>query len=207
MQIDVYNPKGDIVGKAELKDEVFAVEPNEYAMHQTVVAYLAHQRQGTHKTKTRAEVSGGGKKPWKQKGRGTARAGSSRSPLWIGGGTVHGPRPHKYNLSVPVKVKRLAKKSALSLRANENTLKVLNEFNISEFKTKQVNELLNNLKLIGQSTLILTSELDKNFFVSARNIPKVDVFPVDKISAYDILKHKNIVILQDAISKIEDNLM
>ncbi|MGB9701444.1 MAG: 50S ribosomal protein L4 [Candidatus Kapaibacteriota bacterium] len=206
MQVDVYNHKGEVVGKVELNDEVFAIEPNEYAMHQTVVAYLAHQRQGTHKTKTRAEVSGGGKKPWKQKGRGTARAGSTRSPLWVGGGTVHGPVPHKYNLNVPVKVKRLAKKSALSLRLTENSIKVLNEFSLPEIKTKSVAELLKNLNLDLQSTLILTPELDKSLYLSARNIPKVDVFPADKISAYDILKHKNLVILQDAVSKIEETL-
>lgn len=206
MQVDVYNHKGEVVGKVELNDEVFAIEPNEYAMHQTVVAYLAHQRQGTHKTKTRAEVSGGGKKPWKQKGRGTARAGSTRSPLWVGGGTVHGPVPHKYNLNVPVKVKRLAKKSALSLRLTENSIKILNEFSLPEIKTKSVAELLKNLNLDLQSTLILTPELDKSLYLSARNIPKVDVFPADKISAYDILKHKNLVILQDAVSKIEETL-
>jgi large subunit ribosomal protein L4 len=206
MQVDVYNHKGEVVGKVELSDDVFSIEPNEYAMHQTVVAYLAHQRQGTHKTKTRAEVSGGGKKPWKQKGRGTARAGSTRSPLWVGGGTVHGPVPHKYNLNIPVKVKRLAKKSALSLRLTENSIKVVNEITLTEIKTKSIAELLKNLNLDLQSTLILTPDLDKSIYLSARNIPKVDVFPADKISAYDILKHKNLVILQDAISKIEETL-
>jgi len=206
MQVDVYNHKGEVVGKVELSDEVFSIEPNEYAMHQAVVAYLAHQRQGTHKTKTRAEVSGGGKKPWKQKGRGTARAGSTRSPLWVGGGTVHGPVPHKYNLNIPVKVKRLAKKSALSLRLTENSIKVVNEITLAEIKTKSIAELLKNLNLDLQSTLILTPDLDKSIYLSARNIPKVDVFPADKISAYDILKHKNLVILQDAISKIEETL-
>jgi large subunit ribosomal protein L4 len=206
MQVDVYNHKGEVVGKVELSDDVFSIEPNEYAMHQTVVAYLAHQRQGTHKTKTRAEVSGGGKKPWKQKGRGTARAGSTRSPLWVGGGTVHGPVPHKYNLNIPVKVKRLAKKSALSLRLTENSIKVVNDITLTEIKTKSIAELLKNLNLDLQSTLILTPDLDKSIYLSARNIPKVDVFPADKISAYDILKHKNLVILQDAISKIEETL-
>lgn len=206
MQIDVYNQNGEVIGKQELNDAVFAIEPNEYAMHQTVVAYLANQRQGNHKTKTRAEVSGGGKKPWKQKGRGTARAGSTRSPLWVGGGTVHGPKPHSYELKVPVKVKRLAKKSAFSLRVTENNLKVLSDFGINEFKTQKVHELLKKLNIEGQSTLILTEELDRSFYMSARNIPKVDVFPAEKISAYDILKHKNIVILQNAVQKIEDTL-
>jgi large subunit ribosomal protein L4 len=206
MQIDVYNQNGEIIGKQELDDAVFAVEPNEYAMHQAVVAYLANQRQGNAKTKTRAEVSGGGKKPWKQKGRGTARAGSTRSPLWIGGGTVHGPKPHSHEQKVPIKVKRLAKRSAFSLRVVENNLKVLAEFGINEFKTQKVHELLKKLNIEGQSTLILTEEMDKAFYMSARNIPKVDVYPAEQISAYEILKHKNIVILQNAIQKIEDTL-
>lgn len=206
MQVDLYNKQGEVIGQVELSDEIFAIEPNEYAIHQNVVAFLAHQRQGTHKTKDRSEVSGGGKKPWRQKGRGTARAGSIRSPLWVGGGTVHGPKPHKYNLKVPIKVKRLAKKSALSIRAQENNIKVLNEFSLDNYKTKEVVQLLKNLKLEGESTLILTEDTDRIFYVSARNIPKVDVYPADKISVYDIMTHKNLVILQNAINKIEETL-
>ncbi len=206
MQVDLYNKQGEVIGQVELSDEIFAIEPNEYAIHQNVVAFLAHQRQGTHKTKDRSEVSGGGKKPWRQKGRGTARAGSIRSPLWVGGGTVHGPKPHKYNLKVPIKVKRLAKKSALSIRALENNIKVLNEFNLDNFKTKEVVQLLKNLKLEGESTLILTEDTDRTLYVSARNIPKVDVYPADKISVYDIMTHKNLVIFQKAINKIEETL-
>jgi len=206
MQVDLYNKQGEVIGQVELSDEIFAIEPNEYAIHQSVVAYLAHQRQGTHKTKDRSEVSGGGKKPWRQKGRGTARAGSIRSPLWVGGGTIHGPKPHKYNLKVPIKVKRLAKKSALSIRASENNIKVLNEFYLDNYKTKEVAQLLKNLKLEGQSTLILTKDVDKILYVSTRNIPKVNVYPADKISVYDIMTHKNIVIFQNAINKIEETL-
>ncbi|HPD33831.1 MAG TPA: 50S ribosomal protein L4 [Candidatus Kapabacteria bacterium] len=207
MQADLFNPAGEIVGQVDLNDEVFGIEPNEYAIHQYVMAYLAHQRQGTHKTKTRAEVSGGGKKPWRQKGRGTARAGSIRSPLWTGGGKIHGPIPHKYNVKVPVKIKRLAKKSALSIRASENNLKVLSEFNINEYKTKRVVELLSNLKIYGESTLILTNKVDNYFYRSALNIPKVEIQPAEKISAYDIMKYKNIVIMQDAIKNIEETLL
>ncbi|OGU60544.1 MAG: 50S ribosomal protein L4 [Ignavibacteria bacterium GWF2_33_9] len=206
MQIDVYNQNGEIIGKQELNDAVFAIEPNEYAMHQTIVAYLANLRQGNAKTKVRSEVRGGGKKPWKQKGRGTARAGSTRSPLWKGGGTIHGPKPHSHELKVPIKVKRLAKKSAFSVRVTENNLKVLAEFGINEFKTKKVNELLIKLNMTGQSTLFLTENLEKAFYMSARNIPKVKVQEAEKISAYDILRHKNIVILQKAVQKIEDTL-
>lgn len=206
MQVDLYNKLGEVIGKVELSDEIFAIEPNEYAIHQNVVAYLAHQRQGTHKTKDRSEVSGGGKKPWRQKGRGTARAGSIRSPLWVGGGTIHGPKPHKYNLKVPIKVKRLAKKSALSIRASENNIKVLDEFNLNQFKTKEVMQLLKNLKIDGQSTLILTEDVDKFLYVSARNIPRVDVYPAEQISTYDIMTHKNIVLMRNAINKIEEIL-
>jgi len=207
MQVDLYNPSGDIIGNVELHNDVFGIEPNEYAIHQYVLAYLAHQRQGTRKTKTRAEVSGGGKKPWRQKGRGTARAGSSRSPLWSGGGKIHGPIPHKYNLKVPVKIKRLAKKSALSIRTAENRLKVLTDFNINEYKTKKVVELLTNLKLYGESTLILTNGSDNYFYRSANNIPKVGIQPADKASAFDIMKYKNIVLLQNAIEDIEKILL
>lgn len=206
MLVDLYNKLGEVIGQVELSDEIFAIEPNEYAIHQNVVAYLAHQRQGTHKTKDRSEVSGGGKKPWRQKGRGTARAGSIRSPLWVGGGTVHGPMPHKYNLKVPIKVKRLAKKSALSIRAQENNIRVLDEFKIENFKTKEVAQLLKNLKIEGESTLILTEDVDRILYMSARNIPKVDVYPADMISVYDIMTHKNLVIFQNAINKIEETL-
>ncbi len=207
MQADLYNPTGEIIGQVDLNDEVFGIEPNEYAIHQYVMAYLAHQRQGTHKTKTRSEVSGGGKKPWRQKGRGTARAGSIRSPLWTGGGKIHGPIPHKYNVKVPVKIKRLAKKSALSIRASENNIKILTEFNINEYKTKRVVELLSNLKISGESALILTNDADNYFYRSALNIPKVEIQPAEKISAYDIMKYKNIVIMQDAIKSIEEILL
>ncbi|MEN6296104.1 MAG: 50S ribosomal protein L4 [Chloroherpetonaceae bacterium] len=207
MQVDLYNPSGDIIGKVDLNDEVFGIEPNEYALHQTVIAYLAHQRQGTHKTKDRSEVSGGGKKPWRQKGRGTARSGSSRSPLWSGGGKVHGPTPHSYNVKIPVKVKRLAKKSALSIRVSENNLKVLSEFNINEYKTKRVVELLSKLELSGQSTLILTNNVDNYFYRSALNIPKLEIQPADKVSGFDIIKYKNIILLQDAIKGIEEILL
>jgi len=127
MQVDLYNKQGEVIGQVELSDEIFAIEPNEYAIHQNVVALLAHQRQGTHKTKDRSEVSGGGKKPWRQKGRGTARAGSIRSPLWVGGGTVHGPKPHKYNLKVPIKVKRLAKNLLYQLEHK----KIISKFSMS----------------------------------------------------------------------------
>ena len=151
MQIDVYTKDGSQNGQVDLSDEIFAVEPNEHAMHLDVVSYLAHQRQGTAKTKTRSEVRGGGKKPWRQKGRGAARAGSTRSPLWVGGGTIHGPKPREYKQKLPKKVKRLARKSALSVRLQENSIKIVEDFSLDQIKTKSMVEIIGNLQLIRAS--------------------------------------------------------
>ncbi|MDX9789482.1 MAG: 50S ribosomal protein L4 [Candidatus Kapaibacterium sp.] len=204
MQVDLYSKDGGVVGQVELPDSIFAVEPNEHAMHQAVVAYLAHQRQGTAKTKIRSEVSGGGKKPWKQKGRGTARSGSTRSPVWVGGGTVHGPKPHEFVYKLPKKVSRLARKSAYSLRVAENNLVVVDDFTFSAIKTKQMASVLDKLQLNNMKTLILLPDVDSNVFMSGRNIPNVTIQPADKISTYDILNHRKILILKSAINKIEN---
>lgn len=206
MQVELYNKDGQKSGTIELSEEVFAIEPNDDAMHRSVVVYLAHQRQGTHKTKTRAEVSGGGKKPWKQKGRGTARSGSSRSPLWAKGGTIHGPQPHKYEPDLPKKIKKLAKKSALSLRMAEENLLVVEDFSMSEIKTKEFFQILKNLKLDDQKTLIMLSGSDSNLFVSSRNIPNVTVHPYDKVSTYDILNHKKLILFKGAVEKLHEAL-
>lgn len=203
MQVDLYSKDGGVVGQIELPDTVFAVEPNEHAMHQAVVAYLAHQRQGTAKTKIRSEVSGGGKKPWRQKGRGTARSGSSRSPVWVGGGTIHGPKPHDYVYKLPKKVSRLARKSAYSLRVAENNLIVVDDFTFDTVKTKQMASVLDKLSIKNMKTLVLLADVDKNVYMSGRNIPKLTIQPADKISTYDILNHRKIVILKSAINKIE----
>ncbi|MFP4544377.1 MAG: 50S ribosomal protein L4 [Candidatus Kapaibacterium sp.] len=203
MQVDVYNKDGQQAGTIELNDGIFAIEPNENIMHQAVVAYLANKRQGTHKTKTRSEVSGGGKKPWRQKGRGTARAGSIRSPLWVGGGTIHGPKPHKYTKKMPVKMKRLARKSAFSLRANEKNLMVVEDFTLNEIKTKNMNEILKALKIEGEKTLILLPGQNANIYLSSRNIPNVTVNSADKISTYDILSHKKLLLFKGAIENLE----
>ncbi|MFP4368326.1 MAG: 50S ribosomal protein L4 [Candidatus Kapaibacterium sp.] len=203
MQVDVYNKDGQQAGTIELNDGIFAIEPNENIMHQAVVAYLANKRQGTHKTKNRSEVSGGGKKPWRQKGRGTARAGSIRSPLWVGGGTIHGPKPHKYTKKMPVKMKRLARKSAFSLRANEKNLMVVEDFTLNEIKTKNMNEILKALKIEGEKTLILLPGQNANIYLSSRNIPNVTVNSADKISTYDILSHKKLLLFKGAIENLE----
>ena len=207
MLVDLYSKNGEQSGQIELRDDVFAIEPNEHAMHLDIVAYLANQRQGTRKTKTRAYVSGGGKKPWRQKGRGTARSGSSRSPVWVGGGTIHGPQPQDYNFKLPKKVKRLARKSALTLRAAENNLVVVEDFAFNEIKTKQMVEILKNIKLTGEKTLILIPESDSNLFLSTRNIDNVSISPADKISTYDILNHKKLLIFKGAIEAIHNEFL
>lgn len=202
MLVDVYSKDGQQVEQIELRDDVFGIEPSEFAMQRAVVVYLAHQRSGTHSTKTRSFVSGGGRKPWRQKGRGTARAGSTRSPIWIGGGTIHGPQPHKYNLKIPKKMKQLAKKSALSLRCAENNLFIVEDFTFEEIKTKQMIEILNNLKLSGEKILVLLPNSDDKVYFSGRNIPKLTITQVDKISTYDILNHKKLLLFKGAIESL-----
>jgi large subunit ribosomal protein L4 len=202
MLVNLYNKIGNTTGQIDLPDNVFAIEPNEHVMHQAVVTYLANQRQGTKKTKVRSEVSGGGKKPWKQKGKGGARSGSTRSPLWSGGGTIHGPKPCDYRMDLPKKVKRLARKSAFSARAAEQNLLVIDEIEMNEVKTKSFADMLKALKINNTSVLILTPEYDKTLYLSARNIPNVTLNAADKVSTYDILKHRKLLILKNAITTI-----
>jgi large subunit ribosomal protein L4 len=204
MQIDVYTKDGSQNGQVELSDEVFAIEPNEHAMHLDVVTFLAHQRQGTAKTKTRAEVRGGGRKPWRQKGRGTARAGSTRSPLWVGGGTIHGPKPRDYNQKLPRKVRRLARKSALSVRIQEKSIMIVEDFSFDQIRTKSMIEVFSKLQLTNEKTLVLIPDVDNKVYMSSRNIPGVSINLADKISTYDILNHKRILIFKGAIEKIEN---
>ncbi|HRP01241.1 MAG TPA: 50S ribosomal protein L4 [Candidatus Kapabacteria bacterium] len=203
MLVDVYTKEGQVSGQVDLNNDIFAIEPNDNAMHQAVVAYLAHQRQGTAKTKIRSEVSGGGKKPWKQKGRGTARSGSSRSPVWVGGGTVHGPKPHDYVYKLPKKLSRLARKSAFSLRTQESNLLVLEDFKLNSIKTKQVADILKNLKITKEKALLLLPETDSNIYLSGRNIKNLTVQAADKISTYDVLNHKKIILVRGAVNVIE----
>ena len=202
MLVNLYNKTGNTAGQIELPESVFGVEPNEHIMHRAVVTYLANQRQGTKKTKIRSEVSGGGKKPWKQKGRGGPRAGSNRSPLWKGGGTVHGPKPVDYRIDLPKKVKRLARKSAFSVRALEQNIFILDEMLMNEVKTKTFVGMLKALKIDNTSVLVLTPGYDKTLYLSARNIPNVTLDAADKISTYHILKHRKLLILKDAIDTI-----
>ncbi|GAB5465786.1 MAG: 50S ribosomal protein L4 [Candidatus Kapaibacteriales bacterium] len=206
MQLDLYTKDGSVNGKVDLSDDIFGIDPSEHAIHLSIVSHLAKKRQGTHKTKVRHEVSGGGRKPWKQKGRGTARAGSTRSPIWVGGGTIHGPKPHEYNVKLPKKLKKLARKSALSIRAKENNLMVLESFGITAPKTKSFADTLKNLKLEGQKVLVLVADHDDNTYKSSRNIPGVTLTQSTNVSAYDIMSHKKVLMVKDAVSKIDEVL-
>ncbi len=204
MLIDLYSKDGSKNGQAELSDDVFAVEPNEQAMHQAVIAFLAHKRQGTAKTKVRDEISGGGKKPWRQKGRGTARAGSTRSPIWVHGGTIHGPKPRIYDLKMTKKMSRLAKRSALTVRAAENNLVLVEDFQLDEIKTKRMVEVLTNLNLYGEKTLILLPENNPELYLASRNIPKIAVREAAKITTYDILNYKKLLLFKSAVESLQN---
>jgi large subunit ribosomal protein L4 len=206
MQIDLYTKDGNVSGQVELSDDVFAIEPNEHAIHLSIVTHLARKRQGTHKTKVRHEVSGGGRKPWKQKGRGTARAGSTRSPIWIGGGTIHGPKPHEYNLKLPKKMNRLGRKSALSLRAQENNLMVIDSLAFDTPKTKEFYSVLKKLNLNDTKVLVLVSDSDTNAYKSSRNIKGIKLTPSTEASTYDIMSHSKVLFVKDAVANLEEVL-
>ncbi len=202
-QVQVYNQEGRKTSKLDLADSVFGIEPNKYAMHLAVVSYLAAQRQGTQSTLTRSEVSGGGAKPWRQKGTGRARQGSTRSPQWTHGGIALGPKPRKYKVNVNKKVKRLAMKSALSSKVAESEMLVLNKLELEEIKTKAVAEMLSKLKT-GKKVLIVLAENDEKVYKSARNIKGVKVATVNTLCVYDILNCTDLVVLKDAAKKIEE---
>jgi len=200
MKLDIYKTDGSVSGeKIDLSEDIFAVEPNDHAIYLTVKSYLANQRQGTHKAKERGEVRGGGKKPWKQKGRGGARAGTIRSPLWVGGGTIFGPRPRNYRQDLPKKVKRLARKSALSYKVKDDQLMVVEDFKFDQPKTKELVNLLKALKVDSKKVLLLTGEADKAVYKSGRNIPKVKILEAGKASAYDILNNQVLLLQKTAV--------
>lgn len=202
-QVQVYNQEGKKTSKLELADSVFGIEPNEYAMHLAVVSYLANQRQGTQSTLTRSEVSGGGAKPWRQKGTGRARQGSIRSPQWTHGGIALGPKPRTYKVNLNKKVKRLAMKSALSTKVAEEEIKVVNKIDLEAIKTKEMVEVLTKLKAV-KKTLIVTPDVDEKIYKSARNIEGVKVVTVNTLCVYDILNCDTFVVLKDAVKKIEE---
>ena len=200
---DVLNMAGEKVSELELNESVFAIEPNMSAMHIAVVNYLANQRQGTQSTKTRSEVSGGGKKPWRQKGTGRARQGSTRSPQWYHGGIALGPKPRSYRFTINKKVKALAMKSALSCKVADNEMLVIDEIKLDAIKTKEIVKMLSALSA-AKKTLIVVPEKDEIIYRSARNIEGVKVAPVNTICVYDILNADTMIIAKDAVSKIEE---
>lgn len=203
MKIDVLKTDGSSTGRQiELSDEIFGIEPNSHAMYLSVKSYLANQRQGTHKAKERSEVRGGGKKPWKQKGRGGARAGTTRSPLWVGGGTIFGPRPRSYRQDLSKKVKKLARTSAFSSKVKDEQLMVIEDFNFESPRTKDFVQILNALNAEGKKVLLLTNGNQRSVYKSGRNIPKVKVLEADKASTYDILNNQILVLQESAVSVI-----
>ena len=202
-KLSVLDINGKKVSDIELSEDVFAVKPNTSAMHLSVVSYLANQRQGTQSTLTRAEVSGGGRKPWKQKGTGRARQGSIRSPQWTHGGIALGPKPREYGIVINKKVKRLAMKSALSSKVISDEMIVLDKIELSEIKTKQVINMLANIKA-GKKSLIVLPEKNDIVYRSARNIPGVKTALVNTLNVYDILNCDTLVVVEDAAKKIEE---
>ena len=200
--VTVYNMEGNAVGEIELNDEIFGVEVNEHLVHMAVVQQLANNRQGTQKAKTRGEVSGGGRKPWRQKGTGHARQGSTRSPQWKGGGVVFAPTPREYSFKLNKKEKRAALKSALTSRVNEKKFFVIDELTLDAPKTKAFDAVLKALNL--NKALVVLDEIDDNVILSARNIPDVKTAQVNSINVYDILKYDSMLLTKSAVETIEE---
>ena len=202
-KIDVYDVNGKKVKELELNESVFGIEPNENVVHSVVVNYLANQRQGTQNTKTRAEVSGGGRKPWRQKGTGRARQGSIRAPQWIKGGIALGPRPRSYVYKINKKERALAVRSVLSAKVQEQELVVVDKLSLKEIKTAEMVKTLANLKVEGKAVVLLPAN-DVNVQKSARNIEGVKTLTVDTINVYDLLKYNKLVVTEDTIKKLEE---
>ena len=200
--VSVFNMQGNNVGSMELSDSVFGVAVNEHLMHLAVTAQLANKRQGTQKAKTRSEVSGGGKKPWRQKGTGHARQGSTRAPQWTGGGVVFAPTPREYTITLNKKEKRAALKSALTTRVQENKMIVLDSLNLDEIKTKKFQAVLDALK--AEKALVVLEDMNQNLILSARNIEGVKTAQVNEINTYDVLKYGTVIASQAAVKKIEE---
>ena len=201
-KVSVYNMEGKEVGTIELNDAVFGVEVNEHLVHMAVVQQLANNRQGTQKAKTRSEVSGGGRKPWRQKGTGHARQGSTRAPQWTGGGVVFAPVPRDYSFKLNKKEKRAALKSALTSKVQDNKIVVVDELKFEEIKTKNFAQVMANLKV--EKGLVVLADNDSNVVMSARNMANVDTTLVNTINVYDIMNAKTVVLTKDAVAKIEE---
>ncbi len=204
MKLDIFTKEGASAGRTmNVSDKVFAADVNEHAVYLAVKAQRTNARQGTRSTKTRSMVAGGGRKPWRQKGRGTARAGTIRSPLWKGGGIIFGPQPNDFNYKLPKKVKKLARISALSAKAKEDNVKVLENFTLEQPKTREMFSILKSLKLDGSKTLVLVPEYDRNMLLAGRNIKNLKIEIATDVSTYDLLNYKTILIMEDAVGKLE----
>lgn len=207
MEVDIYTRAGKPSGKKiNLPDAVFGIEPNQHAMYEAVTTYRSNQRQGTHKTKTYGEVSGSGKKLWKQKHTGRARIGALRSPLWKGGGTIFGPMPRDYSAKLPKKVRQLARRSALSHKMLEASIRVVEDFTLDAPRTREMASVLAAFELKGKKTLLLTPKNDPVVWKAGRNIPKLNVLEAAKASAYDILDNQVLLLQQSAVAEIEKSL-
>jgi large subunit ribosomal protein L4 len=206
MELQVIKSNGHKASKMKVDASVFDVKPNRDAVHRAILSEMTNSRQGTHGSKSRGMVRGGGKKPWKQKGRGVARAGTIRSPLWRGGGTVFGPQPHQYEYKLPKKIKRLARRSILSEKLQKKKIIVLNEFGIDEPKTKKTKDLLVNLDVQEKKILVLTGNLTENLILSMRNIPNIALLDAMTASAYDLLDSEIILIDQKGLEMLNDGL-
>ncbi|MFZ5596989.1 MAG: 50S ribosomal protein L4 [Bacillota bacterium] len=204
-KVALYNTKGEQVGEIDLNESVFGVTVHQSVLHDAVVAYLANQRQGTHDTKTRGEVRGGGRKPWRQKGTGRARQGSTRSPIWRGGGIVFGPHPRDYSIRLPKKVRRLAMRSALSSKVQDGNIMVIDQLQLGQPRTKDVVQILQNLK-VEKKALLVTADKDDNVVKSARNIPGVKPTTAGLLNVYDLMAHQTLVITRDAVNRVEEVL-
>jgi large subunit ribosomal protein L4 len=203
MQLNVYKIDGtQSADTVELPSSIFEIEPNHHLIYQSVRSFLSNQRQGTHKTKERSEVRGGGKKPWRQKGRGTARAGTIRSPLWVGGGTIHGPRPRLYKLNLSKKAARLARKSALSLKAKSGEIMIVEDINFEKPKTKDFSLILSNLNLGSKKVLMLLTMENDNVYKSGRNIPKVYLRNAKDVATYELVNNNTILIQKSALESL-----
>jgi large subunit ribosomal protein L4 len=204
-KVALYNVSGSQVGEVELADSVFGIQPNTHVLHSAVLLQQAAERRGTHKTKGRSEVRGGGRKPWKQKGTGRARQGSIRAPQWVGGGTVFGPTPRSYAFKLPRKVRRLAIKSALSSKVIGNEIVVLDQLTLAAPKTKEFAAILNNLK-VARKALVVTANYEDNVALSARNIPGVKFVAAEGINVLDVLQHDQLIITKEAVEKVQEVL-
>ena len=205
MELQVLNNQGKKTSTIKVDEAIFGLTPNKDAVHRSVLSEMANSRQGTHSTKSRGMVRGGGKKPWKQKGRGGARAGTNRSPIWRGGGTVFGPEPHKYEYNLPKKIKRLARRSVLSQKIKDEKLIVIDDFNVKKIKTKKVCQLLKKLKIDGK-VLFLSSDIDENLFLSLRNIPNIALLKAINASTYDLIDSDFILIDRKGLESLNEGL-